>query len=304
MGKRIPKIYPIDNIDGDTDVNYDVLIDTREQLGRNDEDRKFTDELMKYFDQMGITYRRIHLPVGDYIINRGNGVVVEMKSVPDLVASITGKDEVGGKRLMLQLKKFSDPNILPESFIKVFLVRGALNMRLTTDVTIRNLDNGKIKREHKYTFKHGKIGSKGTLEWNSVRIHPNTFIGIINSIENVAKFIPTGDWPHTFDWFRVQIDRMRDYEKKVFNEERGEDTIKRQSIRSVKSTMSDVDKIHSVLEGFVKVGPVYTARAMKKYGTLRNLFKNATEESLVNECGWNRPTAKEFIRILNAQYDR
>jgi len=297
------KIYPLTSINNITDIEYDVLIDTREQIERSSEQEKFTTELMEYFDQMGITYKRVFLPMGDYIINRGKGMVIEMKSIPDLISSMTGKEEVGGKRLTLQLQKFKNYDILPKSFLRIFLVRGGLNLQVTTDVKFEKKQlktKTKLLRKHNYTFKYAT--NFKNVSWKKARCHPNAFVGFINKIERNAKYIPTGDRSHTFDWFRLQLDKAREYEKFVHKQNNGEELIKRGSMRTVKRNMSDTDKIHSVLEGFIKVGPVYTVNAMKIYKNLRNLFTNVTEDDLVNKCGWNRLVSIEFIRLLDNNY--
>lgn len=298
-------LYPFSTIN-DTDVRgIDIVIDTREKKGV----QTFRNQLKLMCGQFKIPYLERELPFGDVIINRGHGIILERKTVPDFIGSMTHKNKESKEPRLIEqmtvIRNFicdytketiedSENEIdIPKGYL---LLEGGLNVRAQTKITM----NPSKKTRSKYfthTFKYTIDHPSKRTSWKSGRVHLNAYTGFLRKIQRLTDILFTGGSWHSVDYICMLHEKMCKYEKDGFL------TSKLQSIRTVKQNLSSEDRLLGILQGFEDIGPVSAHQILTRYRTLRRFFTDASYEELI-EIGVTRPAAEKMMQLLDYSFQK
>jgi len=327
--KNSKSIYPIDSINGDDDVLYDVLIASEEKT--SDPNKKnFVNELIKFLKQNNYTFKKMKLPVFDYIINRGKGVLIEMKTLEDFISSFTGENEKHDQksRIISQSDRMIDENYFPNSMRKMLIINDSLNKKMIEETTYKENNQvhttrhfkysptseeysqieGKKEKTNSYSWKDATIGKKKGKYVN--RIHVNRWLSFLSVAQSYVQVIELGGIYHTVDYFRLLLDKAKKDEKL-----KGDDIIlhKIEFNKSLSEDTPDYKKMHIILQNFaLKLGNVRVHKLLSKYKTLENFFDKVKHKndfiicSTKNDGTLDKVTdevADEYFRILKKEYD-
>jgi len=322
--------YVINEIDGDL-VECDIIEDTREQ-----KNAFFVKRLHEIAKIEKIKIVRHPLKSGDYFINRGRGLNIEMKSVTDLIGSYTGKNYKHGSRLDNELSGMNNPTLrsrilsdlankiinemnpddysvdISSQFIEDILdfvgaydsvsscliIRGGLSVNIDYDINIETRQKekrGKLVNEHYtdhlYHFKYKDDKGK----YRTSNLHPNSWYSIKRKIQHFVPVIETSSVDSTISWMISQVKAQKRIEAKL---KKGVDpTIG--ILRSVRKNATDREIVHGIVQGFLGVGDVNSQAIFKNYSSLRDFFLNVKTIYDLKNCGFNDPTAKNTLRLMD-----
>lgn len=262
---------------------------------------------------MGITYRRVKLPAGDYFINRGYGILVSMKDIPDFCNSFSNAVDKSISHLDKELEEIINYNIIDETVQRKFVIRGALDVRFESTMVSKVVKKATktkpevkdLRPEYALKYKTYKKEADGTVKptWNNIRVHLNAYVGYMEKISYYASLVLTGDYIHTCDWFRVKLSKLRDYEKEDFKKKTEGDNYVPPPTHIMKKAgkvLNDDDIMRSIIQSFPNVGPVLANKALESKKTIKE-FINSMEEELIH-IGFNRPTAENIVRLVERKY--
>lgn len=305
VNMKYPKIYPIQEIEKgtkikeiDTDVKYDVLLDTREKSNA-----QFTKTLLLFCDAHNISIKQTSLPFGDVILNRGYGIILERKTIDDLLTSKIekNKDNEEENRLDQQLhqiqeyvQQFNDANPQAAPMRGGLLVEDALNVRLKTTIDV----NSKGKWSFKYDFKRGEE-KNNRVYWkkaHSKMFHPNVYSGILASVP--INLYLVGSARHAVGYLHVLLKKLRKYERKVGS---GKIDLNPQTLTTSPVSMSKQQIALSIIQSIPHVGHAYSHKILEHYGSLSNFFKNVSQFQL-EKLGLNTPAVDSILETCKYKY--
>lgn len=285
MGAKREPRYVLQDINGDTDVNYDYLIDSWEQThNKTGKSPKDMTVILNYFDANGITWRKMPLGFGDIFLNRGYGELLERKRVADLIASFTEKPESNGKvRMLNELEKMCNPAGLSLSVRRRLIVNDGLQMALQEiqDVgtdgevkTTRVLYNASAPSTHI----SGEKTKRGAWAWEALRIHPNSWIGMLVAIQNYMPVVLLGGMQHTCDYLAMELRKAKADERYI------DDNIPRYSMRSISRDAEIWRHQQMLLQQIPGMGAVNTHEMLMKYETPRRFFAEVHSDQDFDVC--------------------
>lgn len=295
MGKSIPPHYTIQQIEDDSDVKYDVIIDSRER-------GTFFDRITEILNAAGYTWRQLKLPAGDYLLNRGPGQLSEMKSVSDFIASFTEMDDgdKGKTRLDSEIEKMENRDLFGGINIpRVLILRGRTDIHVRIDVVTETVIKKRGPTDVTTVKSNAVLKYQDDGErWRESGIHPNSFVGIKTKVMYHFPVLELGQIDETISWMLARLKKLIKIEHEV---DKGEDpSIK--SMRHVSSSLTINEQIRCVVEGFKSIGPKSAIKLLREYKTLRQLFLKITTVEQLTDVGVTTPAAENFIEILDTIY--
>lgn len=274
-------VHPITEINGDTDVCYEYLIDTNEQThDKTGEDVKFTKQLMEYFDVTGISYRQMDLPV-DYFLNRGIGDAWEMKDMNDFVGSWLKKDKNGKPHIINQMNEMTDSKSFNLDIRRSLIIRDGLNLALEENYTLDANGDPKIERTLFSTRAKIKQNRKAVenWKWKRVRVNPNAFLGMLLEVQQYMPVVLLGGYQHTFDYFRARLDRAKKDESKLQNGTMG---VRR--MVAVPRDAEDWEIQRMMIEALPGIGSSNSDALLRHYTTPRAFFTQVRSLDDLRPC--------------------
>lgn len=322
MGKSKPPQYVLSEINGDTDVQYDILIDSAEQ---SYEKSKYAVQVIEWLEANGWTYRKMKLPCFDYIINRGRGLAWERKSLEDFIASWLEKPEKDQEkdiRIVSQLKRMTNPEILSLEIPRCVIIHDGLQYRMFRethfDVDMKQKTNWSLE----YSSSIASFTTVDQLEnekivtvrqdnndhtWEKVRLHPNSLIGFFLATQRYMPLVLLGGLEHSIDFIRLQLEKAK-------KEESDANQLRKMlhTMGSASSSAEDWKIQHQILQTMVSgLGTARVHKLLLEKKTLKNIFTTLTPEDWIccttrkdgeiDEA--TRKVAEEFDRILNVEYN-
>lgn len=329
MRKKLNSIHPITQIGEDDDMCYDVLIASEEPIYREAHEKKnwkpnFVQKLIDFLEYNGFTYRVMPLPCFDYVINRGIGTCIEMKSVNDFISSATANIEKGDgeTRLISQCIRMADPSIFPNELRKVLIIRDGLNKRMYEKSSIDKKGDLKTKRYFQYSpisqetvYSNSNKQKLSDFKWETIEIYPdkpidvNRWLGFILRTQLYVRVIELGGDNHTVDFFRWHLDKAKREEADIRKGYSTESFF----VGKVNAETPDHKRQQIIMQNFVKnLGAVRVHKLLSYYETLNNTFnslktKNDFLPASTKKDGTLDKTtdeiADEYFRIMNVKYD-
>jgi ERCC4-type nuclease len=294
-------MYLFTNIADNTDVLADVIIDTRE---RSDYNKSFLNRLIEILDHYGYTWKRAMLPAGDYLINRGRGLIIERKTVGDLIGTAFG-ERSDGNALESELTKLTDPEIFGGKLIPACLccdnARTIQIMQEYEKTTETITKYGKpvtrdvYKEKRKFTY----LTDKGVRRDSS--IYPNAWVSITQKVQNYVPYFEFYGVDHLISWCISKLKNEIEYEKAVVKDDH---EINQLRMVNKTRTLSLSEQQQYVIEGIGGIGAINAVRLLERYGTLRLLFLNIRNVEDLTDVGVNKPNAEKILKLIDHPYDK
>lgn len=325
--------YAITDLDGES-VEADIIIDTKEQ-----ESSFFYKRLIQMLEIEKITFKRHNLTSGDYFVNRGRTLKIEMKSVGDLINAFTGKMQKHGDRLSNQLTDlkidtfdlqsltdlankaidFLNPSdigikLSAELMADIiglvgmqdydsacFLIRGGSSVRINYSINISQVEE--IVRGKSVLKKELKNDYDFQYEDDKGIIrHANIHPNAWIGIKRkIQHFVPIVETANVDATISWIISQVKS-QKKLESEIKKGVNPALQKLRETHRDISDSEIILGIFQGFPGVGTVTSQKTALKYKTLRKFFAGVKTLEDLKECGMNEPTSKNVLRLLDYEY--
>lgn len=300
VDKKKSPIYVLDEIDGDSDVKYDLIIDTREKS-------VFLQKLIVVLQYNKFTYRIKKLSGGDYFVNRGLGSLMEMKSIGDLLNTSFHDSRKDGNALSSELENMTDDTIFScggKNIEKCVVCRNMNTLKIDMELCEeeeKKVVKGKEKIVKKMTENYVVKYKDDNGSERRSSMHPNAFIGILKRIQFKTKFYGMFGDDHTISWIISQIRSQIKIEKEIQNGMFG-----LKSMKTVRRDAEDDEIQRSIITGFRDVGDVGSDKLLEYFGSVNNVFSNCLPENkdVFTKLLRNSKASDDMIRIANLKYEK
>jgi len=299
--KYVPR-YLFKEIASNTDVSYDVIIDTREH---SKYESKFVNRLTEILDSLNYTWIKTKLPCGDYLINRGRGLLIERKTVSDLINTAFGERN-DGIALDSELKKMVELTTFNEKKIPICLCcENGRTIQIIQryieekDDNITMMEKKKKKKKFYEERSFSYIDEMGKERISN--IYPNGWISITQKIQSYMPYYEFEGTDHLISWIITKLRAEIEYEKK---EIKNETDIHSLRMINKSNILSLDDQLQMILESIQGIGAISAIKILKKYRTLKTLITSIHSPSDLIALGIHKNDAEYFYNIIQYQYSK